>query len=1114
MLTFDRRMIGDTRRLAAVDRARRAFPAMPVPLDGVAALAARLLEAPMGAVTLVADAEEHVAGAYGLPEALVADRRVPIAYSVGSFVVSADHPVRCPDAHADVERSLHGHPLVLDHGVRAFLGVPLRDSTDQPVGSLTVLDVAARDWSGAQLHVLVEIAHLLRPVTGTTVTASAAPASLDSGALLDGVQEAFLAVDPDGVVVGWNPAAQALLGYTADEVCGRHLEESVRPDYDGRPVGAALAHLFTAQTGRQVFRRLRVRHQDGHHLLVRAAMSVIRGAGGALACVFLTDLSEQTTAEDDADRQRSFLAALLDSLSVGVIACDARGRVVLVNPALREAQLLPEDGELTDAHTTAALAMLHHPDGTPMTREQTPLRRAFHGEDVCDADVVIRAPGRPDRTFVSHARPIVGADGRRWGAVAAAHEVTAVRRAERFRACHTEVSAALATAETLVDAAPAVLEAVTRTLGWPHAELWTLDDATDTLRPAGYFSAPGVELGELQDYVVVKDAGVTGRVWATGTPLWVPDLTKTGYLGTPQAQARRNACIRQGLRTVVAVPVRDAGAVLGVLTCYAATPEYHEDLLTVLLDGVAAQIGAYLARRRVEELTRQLTHAKEDFITLVGHELRTPLTSIVAYADLLSEDIVGLDDDHRRMLHIIARNGTDLGDVVDTLLELAGLENGHLPLTIRQIDLAEIAAEAADAARPEAEQRLLRLTTDLPPHLTVDGDAERLRQVVDHLLSNAVRYSTPESDVHVRLIRRHDVAELQVTDTGIGVPPEERHRLFDRFYRAGNVRHLGMSGTGLGLSLARTVVHLHGGVIHVADTRSSGTTIKVRLPLPASSPDTTTPYGPGLRRGPSTNRPTGHPRAYAAISSPHESHVPSPSPPGSPGPLAEAFMRLAETPDDQPGIDGQLEALVRLAAERVGGADYASVTCRRNGAYTTVATSSELALAVDRAQYTAEEGPCLQPLDDDTPVTIPQIATTMAWPGFCAAAVDIGLHSSVSIPLFAGSGTTIATLNLYGRDTDTMAPLIKGVWAIYDPGQPGAGDLTRRALDPGGEELLTGLTESLTIRATIQLALHVIAHRASCSTEHAYVSLRLRAAAAASSLYTAADSVITGAAEP
>jgi hypothetical protein len=226
-------------------------------------------------------------------------------------------------------------------------------------------------------------------------------------------------------------------------------------------------------------------------------------------------------------------------------------------------------------------------------------------------------------------------------------------------------------------------------------------------------------------------------------------------------------------------------------------------------------------------------------------------------------------------------------------------------------------------------------------------------------------------------------------------------------------------------------------------------------------------------------------------------------------PLAEAIIALAGTPDDASSIDVRLTALVQLAAERVAAADYASVTALRDDAYTTVAASSELAEAVDQAQYAEHDGPCLQALDANTPVTVPDLTNTMVWPRFRETAIDMGLHASVSIPLFAGSGNRIAGLNLYGRDPVAMAPLIVGVWAVYDPDRPLPADHDDlQPLDAGGEELLAGFAEALTVRATIQLALGAIMARTRSSAENAYLRLRLHAANTGISLLTAANTVI------
>jgi len=227
------------------------------------------------------------------------------------------------------------------------------------------------------------------------------------------------------------------------------------------------------------------------------------------------------------------------------------------------------------------------------------------------------------------------------------------------------------------------------------------------------------------------------------------------------------------------------------------------------------------------------------------------------------------------------------------------------------------------------------------------------------------------------------------------------------------------------------------------------------------------------------------------------------------GPMAAALVALAMTPDDAVDLDAQLNKLVQMVVDRVAAVEYASVTAARDGAYATVATSSELATTVDQAQYEDQDGPCLRSLEENTPVGVRDIDTTIKWPGFRQAALSMGLHASVSIPLFSGSGDTIAVLNLYGRDAAAMAPLIAGVPAIFDPDLPLPADRNDlQPLDAGGEELLTGFAEALAARSTIQLALGIIMGQSGTSAKDAYIQLRLRAADAGVALLTAAETVI------
>ncbi|WP_229075049.1 GAF domain-containing protein [Actinoplanes sp. DH11] len=223
------------------------------------------------------------------------------------------------------------------------------------------------------------------------------------------------------------------------------------------------------------------------------------------------------------------------------------------------------------------------------------------------------------------------------------------------------------------------------------------------------------------------------------------------------------------------------------------------------------------------------------------------------------------------------------------------------------------------------------------------------------------------------------------------------------------------------------------------------------------------------------------------------------------GPLAEAMVTLAETPEHASGIPERLTTIAALSTERVAAADYASITTLRGDEYTTVVASSDIALAVDEAQFADRAGPCLQALETGEPVGVPDIAATIDWPGFHEVAPALGLRASISVPLYGGRGTPLAVLNLYGRDDAAMEPLIAGVAQLYATSRELDLDVPGLPVsDPGAEELLTGYAGALAVRATIQLALDVLGG----NPGDAYIDLCARAAADGTSLGGAAEAVL------
>lgn len=227
---------------------------------------------------------------------------------------------------------------------------------------------------------------------------------------------------------------------------------------------------------------------------------------------------------------------------------------------------------------------------------------------------------------------------------------------------------------------------------------------------------------------------------------------------------------------------------------------------------------------------RELDRMKDEFVALVSHELRTPLTSITGYLELVLED-EQLSDESRRFLDVVDRNGRRLLHLVSDLLFVAQLEAGRLALDVGEVDLAAVAEESVEALRPAAEAGRVELRLDRTPVPTLRGDGARLGQLLDNLVSNAVKFTPTGGRVVVAVARREEDALVAVSDTGIGVPAAEQRRLFDRFFRASSAHERAIDGTGLGLTIARAIVEAHGGEICFTSAEGDGTTFRVRLPL-------------------------------------------------------------------------------------------------------------------------------------------------------------------------------------------------------------------------------------------------------------------------------------------
>jgi signal transduction histidine kinase len=236
---------------------------------------------------------------------------------------------------------------------------------------------------------------------------------------------------------------------------------------------------------------------------------------------------------------------------------------------------------------------------------------------------------------------------------------------------------------------------------------------------------------------------------------------------------------------------------------------------------------------RSEELVR----LRDEFVAVVSHELRTPLTSIIGYVELLTDkdESSNLTEDQQGYLGVVRRSTVRLVDLVGDLLLVAEAGRGPLSLDVHDVDLAALVADAAELARPSAAAKDIEL--DVRPERTpsVPGDRMRLAQLLDNLVSNAVKFTPDGGRVTVRNFSAGAHAVLEVSDTGGGIAPDDRLHVFDPFFRARGTTARAVPGTGLGLSIAKAIVEAHGGDIEVDSAEGGGTTFRVSLPAAAQA---------------------------------------------------------------------------------------------------------------------------------------------------------------------------------------------------------------------------------------------------------------------------------------
>ncbi|MEN3330759.1 MAG: hypothetical protein V7641_124 [Blastocatellia bacterium] len=713
--------------------------------------------------------------------------------------------------------------------------------------------------------------------------------------IVESSDDAIIGKRLDGTILSWNAGAERLYGYSAEEVIGKHIRLLADADHDD--IDDILAQL---QNDKHIhhYETVRVK-KNGETFDVALTISPIKGPAGALtaASTIARDITERKRAEQERERlmaeidnQRTRLNNVVANVP-GVVweawgqPDTASQRINFVSDYVES--MLGYSVEEWLQTPNFWLTIVH-----PEDREQA-ARTAAENFASGGGLNQFRWLKKDGRALWVEARDVVIRDeqGQAVGMRGVTMDISERKRAEEERAHFLAEQQRLILAEQAAREAAEAGEQRSRFLAEASAVLASSLDYEATLRSVARLAVP-----QLADWCVVHIAEEGQPVkqlaimhidpakvrWAkelgvryppdVNAPRGVPNVVRTGkseyypkiddrmLVETAYDEDHLHILRAVGMNSAMIVPLAARNRTLGTITLVATDshPPYTEADLAqaedlagraaLAVDNAMLFAEAHRARAEAEEANRM----KDEFLATVSHELRTPLNAIVGWSHMLRTRSFD-EATTARALETIERNAKSQAQIVEDILDVSRIITGKLRLDVQPVDLAAIIEAALDSVRPAAEAREIRLQAILDPRAgPVSGDTNRLQQVVWNLLANAVKFTSKNGRIQVRLERVASHVEIIVADTGQGIRADLLPFVFDRFRQGDSTSTRLHGGLGLGLAIVRHLVELHGGTVTAASTgEGQGATFTVKLPLmplqaerydtgrvPASAPST------------------------------------------------------------------------------------------------------------------------------------------------------------------------------------------------------------------------------------------------------------------------------------
>jgi signal transduction histidine kinase len=402
-----------------------------------------------------------------------------------------------------------------------------------------------------------------------------------------------------------------------------------------------------------------------------------------------------------------------------------------------------------------------------------------------------------------------------------------------------EVGQAVSSTLDLETVLSTIVSRATQLAGMDGGSIYEYDEVNENFHLRAADRLPDDLVATLRSAPIKKGEGALGRMAETGEPVQIRDI-----MDERSYQSRvRKILVRLGYRSLLVVPLMRDDHLLGGLAVNRASPGEFDAEIIDLLKTFATQSALAIQNarlfREIEEKGRQLEIAsrhKSEFLANMSHELRTPLNAIIGFSEVLGERLFGeMNDKQSEYVADITESGRHLLLLINDILDLSKIEAGRMELEPSDFDVPTALQNAMTLVRERAQRHGIALSLQIDPAVReLRADERKFKQILVNLLSNAVKFTPDGGRVALHARSVESGLEVSVSDTGIGIAPEDQEKVFEEFRQVGGDYKTKQEGTGLGLALARRFVELHGGVIGVQSELGKGATFTFTIPWVAA----------------------------------------------------------------------------------------------------------------------------------------------------------------------------------------------------------------------------------------------------------------------------------------